>query len=53
VGVLTGMRPGAFSISLDQRQSGTPIENLLMVHSSAWLCAMMAHGLSTLALFGW
>ncbi|ELR19388.1 ASAH1 protein [Acanthamoeba castellanii str. Neff] len=30
VGVLTGMRPGAFSISLDQRESGSPIENILM-----------------------
>ena len=33
VGVLTGMRPGAFSISLDQRESGSPIENILMVRA--------------------
>ncbi len=33
VGVLTGMRPGAFSISLDQRESGYPIQNILMVPS--------------------
>jgi N-acylethanolamine-hydrolysing acid amidase len=40
VGVLTGMRPGAFSISLDQRESGSPIENILMVraheHAHVW-----------------
>jgi N-acylethanolamine-hydrolysing acid amidase len=44
VGLLTGMRPGAFAISLDQRNDGTPSwENLLQeifyhnTRTSAWL----------------
>jgi len=44
VGLLTGMKPGAFSISLDQRDSGTLLENfleLLLVPNTMAACFLI------------